>query len=136
MTAAAGLEIHALSHRFGAARAVEDVSLTVAPGEIAALLGPSGCGKSTVLRLAAGLETVQRGRVAIGGEPVADAARSAPPEARSIGLMFQDFALFPHLTVAGTPIIPWESLVLFPVLCQNRSKCSFMNLTVKLRPTS
>ena len=76
-------------------------SLTVGAGEIVCLLGPSGCGKSTVLRLSAGLEPLQRGRILLHGETVADGAtgRADPPERRKVGLVFQDFALFPHLNV-------------------------------------
>ncbi len=84
----------------GGARAVRDVSLEVGDGELLCLLGPSGCGKSTLLRIAAGVERQSAGVVAVDGETVSDARVHAPPEARAIGLMFQDFALFPHLTVA------------------------------------
>ena len=72
-------------------------------GEVVCLVGPSGCGKSTVLRLAAGLETLQSGRVFMRGEVVGDPAKRirVPPERRHVGLVFQDFALFPHLTVGG-----------------------------------
>jgi len=87
-------------HRFGALEAVAGVDLEVAPGELVCLLGPSGCGKTTVLRLAAGLEPLQQGRIAIAGETVAGVGRALPPEARGVGLVFQDFALFPHLSVA------------------------------------
>jgi iron(III) transport system ATP-binding protein len=83
-----------------AVSAVKDVSLDVADGEVLCLLGPSGCGKSTLLRIAAGVERQSAGTVSVDGEIVSDARRHAPPEARAIGLMFQDFALFPHLTVA------------------------------------
>ena len=96
-----GLVVEGLSHRFGPVTAVADASFAVEAGEVVALLGPSGCGKSTVLRLVAGLETVQRGRIAIAGREVAAPGRSLPPEARSVGMVFQDFALFPHLTTAG-----------------------------------
>ncbi len=80
---------------------VRDVGFRVERGEVACLLGPSGCGKSTLLRLAAGLEVLDRGRIAIAGRPVADGAGRlhVPPERRRAGLMFQDYALFPHLTV-------------------------------------
>jgi iron(III) transport system ATP-binding protein len=81
--------------------ALNGVSLTVAPHEVTCIVGPSGCGKSTLLRLISGLETVQAGSISIGGVPVAVPGRSLAPERRPVGMMFQDFALFPHLTVAG-----------------------------------
>ena len=95
------LTLEELSHAFGAVQAVRDVSLTLAPGELVCLLGPSGCGKTTVLRLTAGLEELQKGRVLIDGRVVADSRRQEPPEARNVGLMFQDYALFPHLSAVG-----------------------------------
>jgi iron(III) transport system ATP-binding protein len=96
-----GLRMSGIRHAFGPCKVVRGVDLAVAPGEIVCLLGPSGCGKTTLLRLAAGLERLQNGRIEIGGRVVADAALAldVPPEARRVGLMFQDFALFPHLTV-------------------------------------
>ncbi|MEM0923018.1 MAG: ABC transporter ATP-binding protein [Pseudomonadota bacterium] len=86
--------------RFDGRPAVKEVSLEVAPGEICCLLGPSGCGKSTTLRIAAGVERQQSGQVAVDGVEMSGPGLHQPPEARSVGLMFQDFALFPHLTVA------------------------------------
>ncbi|MBX2855673.1 MAG: ABC transporter ATP-binding protein [Rhodobacteraceae bacterium] len=94
------LRLEGVSRLFGDKAAVRDLSLSVAPGEVVCLLGPSGCGKSTTLRIAAGVERQSGGRVLVDGVSVSDDARHAPPEARAIGLMFQDFALFPHLTVA------------------------------------
>lgn len=94
-----GLEIEAVSHRYGAVLAVDEVTLAVAPGEVVCLLGPSGCGKTTLLRVAAGLEVLQRGRVRIAGALVADDRRCLPPEQRGVGMVFQDYALFPHLSV-------------------------------------
>jgi iron(III) transport system ATP-binding protein len=96
-----GLRLEEVWHRFGKLTVVRNVNLAVPPGEVACLLGPSGCGKTTLLRLAAGLEPLSRGRIAIGGQTVAEGAPplSLPPEARRVGLMFQDYALFPHLTV-------------------------------------
>ena len=73
--------------------------LTVGDGEIVCLLGPSGSGKSTLLRLAAGLEEVQQGELLLDGKPLATAGHNPPPEARPIGLVFQDHVLFPHCTV-------------------------------------
>ena len=80
--------------------AVDTLTLTVQQGEILALLGPSGCGKTTTLRLIAGFETPDSGRVVIRGETMAGPRRWVPPEARGVGIVFQDYALFPHLTVA------------------------------------
>ncbi|MEM9138534.1 MAG: ABC transporter ATP-binding protein [Pseudomonadota bacterium] len=85
---------------FGTVTAVDEVSLSVASGEMVCLLGPSGCGKTTTLRIAAGVEHQTTGSVTIDGRVVSNGASHIPPEQRSIGLMFQDFALFPHLTVA------------------------------------
>ncbi len=98
MTAA--LEIAGLSHAFGRTRVLDDVSCTVEPREIVCLLGPSGCGKTTLLRLAAGLERVQTGAIKLHGQTVGEPGWHVPPESRRIGLMFQDYALFPHLTIA------------------------------------
>jgi iron(III) transport system ATP-binding protein len=97
----ARLEVNGLTRRFGGTSVVDGVDLTVAAGQVTCLLGPSGCGKSTTLRMIAGVEQPDAGAVRIDGRTVCDAAGSLPPEARSVGLMFQDFALFPHLTVAG-----------------------------------
>ena len=80
--------------------ALDGASLDIAPGEVVCLLGPSGCGKTTLLRIAAGIERPTSGRVLVNGEEVAGPDRFVPPESRNVGLMFQDFALFPHLTIA------------------------------------
>jgi iron(III) transport system ATP-binding protein len=94
-----GLALEGVSHRYGTRLAVDRVSLEVGAGEIVCLVGPSGCGKSTLLRVAAGLEDLQQGTVRIGGQVVADATVTTPPERRGVGLVFQDYALFPHLSV-------------------------------------
>ena len=93
------LDLENVSHRFGRVTALNDVTMAVEPGEIYLLVGPSGCGKSTLLRLAAGLEELQHGRILIDGSPCAVPGRSTPPEKRGVGLVFQDYALFPHLTI-------------------------------------
>ncbi len=94
-----GLVLEGVRHRYGGRQVVRGVDLTVRPGELVCLLGPSGCGKTTTLRIAAGLEHPQEGRVTLGGVVVADGGLAVPPEQRQVGFLFQDFALFPHLTV-------------------------------------
>jgi len=94
------LEIKNIVKDFGGRRVVDDVSLSVMPGQVTCLLGPSGCGKSTTLRIIAGVEQLDAGSIHVDDKLVGDINFQHPPEARNIGLMFQDFALFPHLTVA------------------------------------
>lgn len=94
------LEVRHLVRAFGGRRVVDDVSLAIAAGQVTCLLGPSGCGKSTTLRMIAGVERADSGQVLLDGQVVAGPGVHVPPEVRSVGLMFQDFALFPHLTVA------------------------------------
>lgn len=94
------LEVRGARKAFGAVDAVAGVDLTVADHEIVALVGPSGCGKSTLLRLAAGLAAVDAGEIRIGGDVVDDGVRRVEPEHRRTGLVFQEHALFPHLSVA------------------------------------
>ncbi len=95
----AALALVDVHKRFGAVEAVEGFSLEVAEGELLSLVGPSGCGKSTVLRLVAGLLPIDRGEIRVGGQVVAGPGAWRPPEQRSVGIVFQDYALFPHLTV-------------------------------------
>jgi len=87
----------AVSKRFAGTPAVHRLSLDIFPGEFFALLGPSGCGKTTLLRILAGFETPDQGRVLLGGDDLA----AVPPHRRPVNMMFQSYALFPHLTVAG-----------------------------------
>ncbi len=98
-TIAAGLTFEHVSRCFGDNFAVKDFSFDISPGEIVCLLGPSGCGKTTLLRLASGIERPTSGRILLNGQEVSGPSFFVPPEKRSVGLMFQDFALFPHLTI-------------------------------------
>ncbi len=88
-----------ISHHFGSFVAVDDAALGVRDGEIVCLFGPSGCGKTTLLRIAAGLEPLQAGSVRVDGKVIAEPGRATPPERRPIGFVFQDYVLFPHMTV-------------------------------------
>jgi iron(III) transport system ATP-binding protein len=95
------LSLRAASVGYGRQTVVADLSLDLAPGEIGCLLGASGCGKTTVLRAIAGFEPLRAGRILLDGREIAAAGTGLPPEARRIGMMFQDYALFPHLDAAA-----------------------------------
>ena len=85
---------------YGRSVAVHDLNLDIGRGQFVTLLGPSGCGKSTTLRIVAGVDMQDSGRILVDGKLVCDTVFRIPPERRAIGMMFQDFALFPHLSVA------------------------------------
>ena len=96
---ALAVRVAGLRREFGDIVAVNDVDLDVHPGEMLTVLGPSGCGKTTVLRLIAGLDEPGAGTIEIGGRRVSGAGASVPPERRQVGMVFQDVALFPHLSI-------------------------------------
>ncbi|MES0882160.1 ABC transporter ATP-binding protein [Roseibium sp. SCP14] len=98
-TIAAGLVFENVSHDYDGVSSVKEMNLAIAPGEILCLLGHSGCGKTTLMRIAAGVERQNRGKVLINGRVVADEEVFLPPEKRGVGLMFQDYALFPHMSI-------------------------------------
>jgi iron(III) transport system ATP-binding protein len=100
VTFGAKLAFEHIRHAFNSSREIlADVSFTAEPGEVLCLLGPSGSGKTTLLRIAAGIEPQSSGRILLNGREIAGPNAFLPPEQRSIGLVFQDFALFPHLTI-------------------------------------
>lgn len=88
-----------MHHSYGELQTLRGVTLAAEPGEVLCLLGPSGSGKTTLLRIAAGIEPLDRGRLVLNDHEIAGPETNLPPERRGIGLMFQDFALFPHLTI-------------------------------------
>lgn len=95
------LELKNIHHAYGRQVVVNNLSFALNKGDIGCLLGPSGCGKTTVLRCIAGFESVSAGEILLNGVTVSNAKFSLPPEKRRIGMVFQDYALFPHLTVAA-----------------------------------
>jgi len=97
-----GVAVEGVAKRFDAAAVLHDVSITLAPGEFLSLVGPSGCGKTTLLRIIAGLETADAGRVLIGGR---DVTRLRPAD-RNVAMVFQNYALYPHLTAGQNMAVP------------------------------
>lgn len=97
---AKAVAVSGLFHSYGATPVLHDIAMTVGAGESLALLGPSGCGKTTLLRCIAGLEHPERGTIRIGDDDALGPSQWMPPEQRRVGMVFQDWALFPHLNVA------------------------------------
>jgi iron(III) transport system ATP-binding protein len=96
----ASVELKGLSKHYGSALAVDDVSLRVEHGQLVCLLGPSGCGKTTTLRLIAGFIEPSAGEIMVGGKSLSSPTRTVPPEGRNMSMIFQSYALWPHMTVA------------------------------------
>jgi iron(III) transport system ATP-binding protein len=96
----AAVELKALTKRYGETVAVADVSLRIEHGQLVCLLGPSGCGKTTTLRLIAGFIEPSAGEIAVGGKVLSSPQRTVPPEGRNMSMIFQSYALWPHMTVA------------------------------------
>jgi iron(III) transport system ATP-binding protein len=96
----ATVELKSLGKRYGEAVAVQDVSLRIAHGQLVCLLGPSGCGKTTTLRLIAGFIEPSAGEIVVGDRVLSSPARTVPPEGRNMSMIFQSYALWPHMTVA------------------------------------
>ncbi|GAB5375909.1 MAG: ABC transporter ATP-binding protein [Acuticoccus sp.] len=104
-----GIRLGGLTKRFGRMAAVDGVSLDIAPGEFFVVLGPSGCGKSTLLRLIAGLEEADGGTIELGGNPVVAPGHHTAPEARNVAVVFQSYALWPHMSVRQNVAFPAEA---------------------------
>ena len=96
----ASVELRGLTKRYGDLAVVDDVSLTIEHGRLVCLLGPSGCGKTTTLRLIAGFVEPSAGEIRVGDRVVSTPARTLPPERRNMSMIFQSYALWPHMTVA------------------------------------
>jgi len=96
----ASVELRGLTKRYGEVAVVDDVSLTIEHGRLVCLLGPSGCGKTTTLRLIAGFVEPSAGEIRVGDQLISSPARTLPPERRNMSMIFQSYALWPHMTVA------------------------------------
>lgn len=103
------IQLEGLTCRFGDTVAVDGITLNFPQGSFTTLLGPSGCGKTTLLRLLAGFETPDEGRILFAGEPVAGAGSLVPPEKRGVGVVFQSYALWPHMDVMGNVAYPLKT---------------------------
>lgn len=106
MDAFTDIRLEGVSYAFGSHTVLKRIDLTIHAGSVVALLGPSGCGKSTLLRLLAGLIEPQEGEIWFGDRLIAKAGWMMPPEARDIGMVFQDYALWPHMSVAQNVAFP------------------------------
>ncbi|MEZ5878390.1 MAG: ABC transporter ATP-binding protein [Tepidamorphaceae bacterium] len=104
------MSFHGVHHAYGRTPSLRGIDLEIAPGEVICLLGPSGCGKSTLLRLAAGLDSVTAGEIFINRRLVSSTDSTIPPEKRGVGLMFQDYALFPHLSILANVMFGLKGL--------------------------
>jgi len=96
----ASVALRGLTKRFGSQTVLDNISLSIASGQLVCLLGPSGCGKTTALRLVAGFTEPTAGEIALGERVVSSPARTLPPEQRNVSMVFQSYALWPHMTVA------------------------------------
>jgi len=106
MRSPTAVTLKGMGYAFGEHRVLNHIDLDIEAGSIVALLGPSGCGKSTLLKLLAGLLQPQQGTLSFGDRLIASADKSTPPELRDIGMVFQDYALWPHMTVAQNVAFP------------------------------
>lgn len=114
------ISLNGVSYAFGANTVLNQIDLHIEEGSVVALLGPSGCGKSTLLRLLAGLTSPAQGEIHFGDRLVAKAGWSLPPEARDIGMVFQDYALWPHMTVAQNVAFPLKMRNIPRQVCETR----------------
>ena len=104
------LEVNNISKKYNGKCVINALSFELQKGHIGCLLGESGCGKTTILRCIAGFETIQSGSIFIDGSPVTNSSNCVPPENRRLGMVFQDYALFPHLTVRKNIIFGLKNL--------------------------
>lgn len=114
------ITLNGVYYAFGANTVLNQIDLHIDAGSVVALLGPSGCGKSTLLRLLAGLTHPAQGKIHFGDRLVAKAGWSLPPEARDIGMVFQDYALWPHMTVAQNVAFPLKMRNVRRLECDSR----------------
>ena len=130
---AGALSFEAVAVRLGGRPVLDAFTLTLTPGEIVCLLGESGSGKSTILRAAAGIQPIDGGAIRINGEIVSGPGVHQPPDRRGIGLMFQDFALFPHLTLLGNVLFGLRALGRTAALAQARQALRRVGLAERER---
>src|SRR5437016_13689018 len=100
----ASVELRSLTKRYGDLAVVDDISLRIEHGLLVCLLGPSGCGKTTTLRLIAGFVEPSEGEIRVGERVLSSPAKTLPPERRNMSMIFQSYALWPHMTVAQNEI--------------------------------